>query len=214
MVLSHLVFVGHFLAMVLRFGPRAPAPRCSRPRKPSWRWPMENEVKLTAGGHPGHRGVRAGRDALHAGARRQAARGPQALHQRRAARAQRLHRQRLRLLPQPAAARPQLSPRRRRARLGPGLGAGRLLLRQPAPAGQHAHRARPVQHRRAPAQHGLAPGPPLPAARLRAGLDHAVVPLPVRGQGQGRPGRGGGRAAARLPAAARWWWPGPRRWTW
>jgi hypothetical protein len=84
MVLSHLVFVGHFLAMALRFGPQRTGAACSRRKPRPWRSPMENEVKLTARRHgdAGHGGVRAGRDALHAGARRQAARGPQALHQR------------------------------------------------------------------------------------------------------------------------------------
>ena len=83
---------------------------------------------------------------------------------------------------------------------------GDYVLRQAPPAGQHAHRSRPVQHRCPPAQQGLAPRPPVPAAGVCEGLDHAGLPLPV--PHQGRRGSQAGRrpaphAAARLRAAGR-----------
>jgi cytochrome c oxidase cbb3-type subunit 1 len=152
MVLSHLIFVGHFLAMALRFGPHAPAPPCSGRARPGVR-SMENEVKLAAGAIVALAVATTALVVLPYMQVRDihAARRPQALHQRRAARARGLHRQWLRVLPHPAAARPQPGARCR-ARLGPGLGAGRLRVRQTPPAGQHAHRPGSVQHRRAPAQ--------------------------------------------------------------
>ena len=63
------------------------------------------------------------------------------------------------------------------ARMGARHGRGRLRLRPAAAAGHHAHRARSDEHRRAPAERAVAPRPPVPAARLRAGQHHAQLPF-------------------------------------
>src|SRR5690606_28163293 len=106
-----------------------------------------------------------------------------ALHRAAAVGAPTVRRQRLYLLPQPAAPFHGSNTVRWRPRLGPRLDAGRLSLRHAPPAGHHAYRPRPAQRRRTPEKPRLASDAPVPAARHLRLEHHAFVPLYVRSEG-------------------------------
>src|SRR5690606_975106 len=97
-----------------------------------------------------------------------------------------LHRERLRLLPLAAAARPDLHDRRapRGGRQG-GL-SERRRVRRAAPARDDADRPGPDQRRRQAPRPDVAPPPPLRPAVARRVVDHAGLPVPLRGEGAGR----------------------------